>query len=746
MRKLMWFAIGFAGACIAGIYLLSGIWLSVIAAVCLLFGICLFFWKKKLGAVVLIAVIGFGMGTAWLQLHDALYLSSARKVDGKVVNTQIEVTDYSWETDYGIAVSGRVEIDDRRFNVYAYLETQSLQPGDILEGEFRFRYTSAGGKQEETFHPGKGVFLLAYGKEPIVVKGQNVVPGKYFPVKLRRNIQNLLDAAFPEDTVGFARALLLGDATKLSDADDTALKISGIRHVIAVSGLHVTILFSLIYTVVGKRRVLTAVFGIPILVLFAAVAGFTPSIMRSCIMQCLIILGLLLKKEYDSPTALSFAVLVMLLFNPFSVTSVSFQLSVGCMIGIFLFSSRINRFLLRVLRVPKDKSLRAKLGRWFAGCVSVTVSATAITMPLSAYYFGTVSIVGVLTNLLTLWIISFVFYGIMLTCILGAIWMPLGTVAAWVLSWPIRYVLMVSRLLAAIPGAAVYTQSIYVVLWIVFCYVLLAVFFLGKRKHPFVYLGCVITALCLCIAASICEPRLAGFRVTVLDVGQGQAIVIQSQEKTYLVDCGSGSGKDAADITAQYLLSQGIYRIDGLILTHYDTDHAGGVENLLSRVKADALYLPDCADDGKIKQQLENAFSENICWITEITKSSGKWGSFTIYPGANSKEDNESGLCILFQGEDCDILITGDWSAAQELRFVRETPLPELELLVLGHHGAKSSTSFPLLSATRPKTAVASVGKNNAHGHPAPEVLKRLELFGCELWRTDLNGTITFGR
>lgn len=746
MRKLMWFAIGFAGACVVGIYLNSVLWLALIAVSCFLLCVFLYFYRKKLCTILLVATLGFVLGAGWLHVHDATYLNPARKVDGQTLATEIEITDYSRETDYGIAANGTINLKGRPYQVYVYLKAEPLQPGDVISGKFRLRFTATGGKEDATFHPGKGIFLLAYAKDSIAVQRPDTIPGKFFAAKLRRNIQNTLDSIFPEDTVGFARALLLGDSSKLSVEDDTAFKISGIRHVIAVSGLHVTILFSLVYTFAGKRRVLTAVLGIPVLFVFAAVAGFTPSILRACVMQCLMILGLLLKKEYDSPTALSFAVLIMLIINPLSITSVSFQLSVGCMIGIFLFSSRMNHFLLRVLHVPKDKSMRAKAGRWVAGCVSVTVSATAATMPLSAYYFGTVSIVGILTNLLTLWIVSFAFYGIMLACIFGALWLDLGTVVAWIVSWAIRYVLLTARLLSKLPAAAVFTDSIYVLLWIVFCYVLLAAFLWGKRKHPFAYASCVAAGLCLALTASYCEPKTDDFRVTVLDVGQGQSIVIQSYESTYLVDCGSDNGTNAADVAAQHLLSQGITRIDGLILTHYDEDHAGGAEALLNRVSADVLYLPDSTDDGDIKAQLTKSYGNMIQWVTETTLQAGPWGSFTIFPGGDNKDDNESGLCILFQSEDCDILITGDWSIAQEIALVQQVELPELELLVLGHHGAKTSTSLPLLSATTPKVAVASVGVDNSYGHPSPEVLKRLKMFGCQVWRTDLDGTITFGR
>ena len=115
----------------------------------------------------------------------------------------------------------------------------------------------------------------------------------------------------------------------------TDLKVSGIRHVAAVSGLHVTILFSLVYVLTGRRKWLAALLGFPVLVLFALVAGFSPSIVRACVMLGLMILAMLLNRAYDGPSALSFAVLILLLINPWSITDVSFQLSVCSLTGLF---------------------------------------------------------------------------------------------------------------------------------------------------------------------------------------------------------------------------------------------------------------------------------------------------------------------------------------------------------------------------------------------------------------------------
>lgn len=427
MRKLMWFSIGVAAACAAGAYLLSGMWLLILALICVAAMSMLVAVKGN--RVALTLLLGCAVGFSWFWIYDIAYLEVARNNDGKTVSLTVEITDYSYDTDYGVAADGRVELKGRTYKIRIYRNGfDPLSPGDFVQGDVRLRYTSDGAEGDATYHQGKGIFLLGYVEENATLLNEEPVPQRYFPSILRRSILSHLDTLFPEDTLAFARALLLGDSTKLTYETDTAFKVSGIRHVIAVSGLHVSILFSLVYTMSGKRRIMTAIFGLPILVLFAAVAGFTPSIVRACIMQGLMILALLVNKEYDPPTALAFAVLVMLTANPITITSVSFQLSVGCMVGIFLFAGKIHKYLLQEKRLGtgKGNSVKARFFRWVASSISVSLSAMAVTTSLSAYYFGMVSIVGVLTNLLTLWVISFVFYGIMAASIVGIIWLPLG--------------------------------------------------------------------------------------------------------------------------------------------------------------------------------------------------------------------------------------------------------------------------------------------------------------------------------
>ena len=316
MRWLMFFSIGFAAACAIGAYLLGNLWLLPIFGACLLLVVIFAFLKKKKQFCKAFAVIflGCAVGILWYYMYDMLYLSNARAYDGETINATVEVSDYSYDTEYGVSAEGRIVLDGKNYKIQLYLpQHRSLEPGDTVTGEIRLRFTSVGGAQEPTGHQGEGIFFLGYCADNCSISRLPKIPLRYYPAILRYRITQLLRQSFPEDTFGFAKALLLGDCSDLDYEMDTALKISGIRHVVAVSGLHVSILFSLVYNVVGRRRGLTVLLAFPLLLLFAALAGFSPSVTRAVVMQFLMILALLINREYDPPTALGFAVLFMLM-------------------------------------------------------------------------------------------------------------------------------------------------------------------------------------------------------------------------------------------------------------------------------------------------------------------------------------------------------------------------------------------------------------------------------------------------
>ncbi len=303
----------------------------------------------------------------------------------------------------------------------------------------------------------------------------------------------------------------------------------------------------------------------------------------------------------------------------------------------------------------------------------------------------------------------------------------------------------VTDLLSGIPFAAVYTRSIYIVFWLIFCYCVLFITLLSEKKH--VFAGTVLCGVSLLIAlmASCAQVRMDDYRVTALNIGQGQCILLQCNGKTYMVDCGGDYGEDAGDYAARTLLSQGISHIDGVILSHYDEDHVGGVEYLTQRVEIKTIYLPDTDgmdDYQKRIRQVDDTVQ--FCPVNQDMELPIGDGKITIFAPEQSSSSNESGVVVLFQRGKYDTLITGDMNAMKERQMIAERELPDCEVLIVGHHGSKHSTSEELLYRIAPDVAMISAGKYNSYGHPSNEVISRLLTYGCRIFRTDLMGDIIY--
>ena len=181
-----------------------------------------------------------------------------------------------------------------------------------------------------------------------------------------------------------------------------------------------------------------------------------------------------------------------------------------------------------------------------------------------------------------------------------------------------------------------------------------------------------------------------------------------------------------------------------MIVTHYDSDHVNAVDNLLNRIPVDTLYLPDVEDEKGYRKELTKHYEEKIFWVNETVTYQDNDHSLSIFPGIPGETGNESSLCILFQRENCDILITGDRGRRGEDYLREQTQLPKLELLIAGHHGSDSSTGIGLVAVTQPETVIISVGGSNAYYLPSNKTLGLLEMFDCRVYRTDLQGTIDY--
>lgn len=739
MRKLMIFTLGFAMACALCAYLLPQAWIIRITIFsALLSGMLLFLDRDLKGSKnVALIFVGCSLGLLWYSGFRHFVLNPAQQLDGEIRTVTVRTADYSRETEYGISAEGTLRLNDRKYRVQLYLNSREpMPPAMEITGSFRFSFTAP--QEDPDFrHSGDGIFLIAYQKGDITYEPAEETVWQDCVAVFRRNVLMTIQSVFPEDVSSFAQALLLGDTSALDYQTDTDLKISGIRHVVAVSGLHVSILMALLTTVTFRKKILMIPLGMGGLMLFAALAGFTPSVVRACVMSALLLLAMLFNREYDGATALSFAALAMLLQNPLVIASVSFQLSVASVAGIYLFSDKIRNWMLLRMEPDKKKKHLRKLVKGLTLSVSVTLSATAVTTPLCAWYFGMVSLVSPVTNFLVLWIISGIFYGIMAICLMYFFLPSAAAFLSSLVTWPVRYVLAVAGFMADLPMAAVYTDSVYIVFWLFFVYILLTVFFFVRKEGAVKLICCAVLGLCIALTASWWEVPSKKASITLLDVGQGQCILLQSEGKTYMVDCGGSSDHYAADCAAGYLLSRGIRQLDGIILTHLDEDHAGAVEELLTRVNTELLILPPVYSE---------LFGETTVYASENLFLQADNTSITVFSAPYPGSDNEKSLCVLFETENCVILITGDRDGFGERMLLRNAAIPEVDILVAGHHGSANSTCEELLSAVRPEIVCISAGRNNPFGHPAPALLERLAKFGCAVYRTDQQGTITIRR
>ena len=736
MRTLMWFAIGFGIACGLGVWVLPANGILICIALTAIPALPV---RKAGGKRLALALLGCAVGLCWYFGFMKLYLIPAQAMDGVTRHITVTATSHSYETDYGVGVDGEFDLNGKKQKIRVYVNgVEEINPGDVIEGDFNFRYTAPGGMRDPTYHAGDGILLIGYprGAAKLRVNAERTL------VDISLNLNHLIGqrvvSIFPQKTEALARALLLGDGYDLDYETDIAFKLSGIRHIIAVSGLHVAMLYAMLRVIALNRRWLMALIGYPVLYLFALAAGFTPSVSRACIMVGLMMLAQLLDREYDSPTALAFAALVMLLENPLVITSISFQMSFACVAGIQLFDAPISAWMTAKLGSPKGKGIGSRLKRWFISSVSISLSAIVLTTPISAYYFGTVSLVGVLTNLLTLWAVSISFYGIVAALAVSLFWFSGAVAIGNAASFFMGYVTAVAKLLSALPLAAVYTQSIYIVLWLIFVYVLLLIFMVSQNKYPLMLFCCAVLGLCLALLISWTEWRFSDTHLTALDVGQGQCLILHTEGKTFLIDCGGSNDEIAANAAADTLLSRGVTYLDGMIITHADRDHAGGISYLLERIGTDFIMAPATAELN-IRGQRIIPVEENFTITTENS-------AITVFAGSFALESNENSLCVLFEGEKCAILVTGDRGRMGELLLMHDNALPDVNLLIAGHHGSKNSTSEELLTAVSPETVFISVGKQNAYGHPAQELLDRLKDFGCVVYRTDLHGNLIFRR
>lgn len=774
MRKLSWFAGGFGTACLLSCYLFSGFVPAVICA--LLCGLSLLVWYgvrpkgyespdisllprrrrltfqlfRRAAALFLGGTLAF----LWFSAYSALFRSPAEDLAGTTQTISGEISSYPKETSIGgYSMTVRLDGDFRSPDVLLYgsAEWGALKPGDRVTCTARLKPSDRLYGDETTYYTAKGVFLLGYCDDPPQAEYADSIPARYWPDLCAKELKQGIYAAFDEISSPLAAAVTLGDKDSLGEQLHSALNRSGIMHAAVVSGMHISFLVSVLLLLCGGQRGI-ALCLIPILIFYALMAGGTPSAFRAVIMQTALLAGPVLRRENDPPTSLCLALLVLLIQNPYAAASVSLQLSFASVAGILLVTARLSGALLNPIRQNLKRKNRISrfllsLSRILCANVGVTLGAMLFTTPLIALYFGQIGLIAPLTNLLTLWAVT-----ALMVCVL-----VIGTLAIFfpaIMVWPGlftgllgHYIHAVVSVLGRLPLASLDGTNHYFQIWLLSVYLfLLTIVFAAKRgRQALISLLCLAVLLGSAVGLNRWSVQRSDLTVTALDVGQGASTLFLSGSSAVLVDCGGNSASSPGDLAADRLAAMGRTNLDALILTHLDDDHYNGVEQLFWRLDIARVFLPESTTEPEhLARLLELATAEGaeVTFVTEVQSVFAGKSELTLYPPLSGGTSNEEGLFVLSSCGEFDTLITGDADAFVEQMLIKYCPIPDLELLMVGHHGSKHSTSAELLDALRPELAVISVGYNS-YGHPADETLDRLADLGTQVRRTDLNGSIT---
>ena len=704
--------------------------------------------KQKYFRRGLLILLPLAVSLAYFAGYDHLVRQPIEDRCGAASDFAATVCDWPQATEHGAKITVELEGYHRaRAVLYGEAELLAARPGDTVTGTAQWQSAAHFDSDDVTHFNARGVYALLYGREDVRLSAGDGDALRWLPQRAGKAFREKVAAIWDDPRVsGFLTAELTGDKSAMDDGDYLAMQETGLAHLFAVSGLHCAFLVTLLALLISRRQRLLCAVTIPLLLFYMVMVGMSPSVVRACIMQIFLLIAPLFRRGSDPLTSLAAALLVILLCNPFAAASVSLQLSFSATLGMVLLSPRLYKLLTEWYK-GKCRPLRTALC-FVAANLSATLSAVVFTAPLTAWYFRIFVLVAPLSSLLAVPAAGWSFMAAFVTVLLGFVWLPLASLLGWI-SWAlVRYILWIANGMMSWRYHAVYFTNPYLIYWLLFLYAAFigcAATPDGKRKYLLASALSVLT-LTAAIWVNRQDYQYGVLTALTLDVGQGESVILTSGGETALVDCGSSNSyKDPGGLAADTLHSMGVRELSAVVVTHYHADHTNGLYEVLRRIPVQTIYLPDIEDEYGVRERLVSLAEEKGAQVTYVTKETADTLGdtvLTIYPPVQSGGDlNELGLTALASAGDFDLLITGDMSGSTEKKLVETYALPNIEVLVVSHHGSRYSSNIRFLKSVMPEAAVISVGDNN-YGHPSEETLQRLLAVGADIWRTDQQGTI----
>lgn len=630
--------------------------------------------------------------------------------------------------------SYQAEIDNKKFILYIPKDVEKLEYGSIIK--INAQYTEAtrdrnyGGFNYKTYLRTKKIYGIFNVEDVEIVKNgsDNII------IKLRKYIKSKLREKLKKENSELAISLIVGDRSHISSEVEDNFKKANLMHMLAISGAHFSYVI-LIATFISNRlqhKRLGQLIQIIAIIFFMNLTGNTASVVRAGIMSILLIGSSICKRQNDSLNNIAISAIIQIINNPYIIFDSGFMLSYSGVLGIILFYKKISEHI-------HFKS------------IALTISANIFIIPIMIYNFHTISASFIISNICASWLL-----GIIIILEFISLCIPIKLLYI-ILDLLIMMLRKIAEICANIPFAQMYVPR-YAIFFVIVIYILIFCRKLKCRKYVYSFLTIGVSILLIVNFTDVYQDRM---RINFIDVGQGDSCLIRYKGTNIMIDSGGSLSKNkdgksydiGENVLNNYLLNRGITRLDYIMASHFDEDHSQGFIFLLKNMKVKNVIISEQYKTSSIYEQFKQICKKQniqIIYVRSGDEIRIKDLAFKIlHP--KSKENqisenplNNNAIVCMVKYKNKRILFTGDIEKVAENEMVKEyTNGLKADILKVGHHGSKTSTTKEFLDLINPSVALIGVGQNNKFGHPNEDVIKRLEEKNIQIYRTDEMGEIS---
>ncbi len=618
------------------------------------------------------------------------------------------------------------------------------------------RASNQGGFDAYNYYRAKDIYYILNAESmKIKAKSTDILMQSLY--ELRLALDKRIAKLFPKSSSGIVSAALIGDKGDIDEHIYDMYQRSGISHLLAISGLHISILGLGIYKLLRKFlkfNYLTSCISVSgLLILYALLTGFSSSVVRAVAMLIIACIADVIGRSYELSSAAALSLIISLVISPYNLTQGAVLLSYTAVFSISMVGSKLIK--ISAVRQPVLKSL----------LLSITISF--YTLPIILHFFYSFSPYSILLNLIVIPLMSFVLYFSVAAIVCSYINIVPAKLCAMATHIILEFYIYLIRFFekmsffSMLMGIAsiVATVIYYVILLTVLCLYLnkkLRKLYLKKSRQRTAAL-CTFILIHICSICLLYAYRGADTEIKFIDVGQGDGIYMSVKGQDILIDAGSTSNKQPGKYVLEpFLKSQAVDDLEKVFITHADRDHSSGIIYLLeeSDIGIDTIYLPILAKDDDEFDYIREAAGlkgTRIVYITQFDKLNiAEDISFTcISPSADmeTEDSNEKSIVLLYREGDFKLLLTGDAGIATEEIILKDERIRELikevDILKVGHHGSFTASGDEFVRHISPEYAILSYADNNIYGHPHRETLYTLDKYKVKAYHTAVSGQIS---